>query len=205
MKTSGISCEPRTWTKLAPVVAFLTAMAIDACQLIPAAHLVRSAHAEGSEPLSEPAERGRHFSERDIRGPYGFFFQGFVTLTLPGDSTLSVPVSAVGQLVADGMGGLPEGSRTLNFGGVVLEQEAEGSYQVRPDGTGTATIEVTIVDQIGTPPPGLDIPSTTIETFSFVLTNRAAGIPFIGRHIVAADSGEPVGALTIRGEAHRQR
>ena len=186
------------------MVAFLTAMAIDARQLIPDAHLVRSAQAEDGESLSEPAERERSFSERDVRGPYGFFFQGFVDLTLPGDSTLSVPVSAVGQLVADGMGGLPEGTRTLNFGGVILEQEAEGSYEVHPDGTGTATIEVTIVDQIGTPPPGLDIPSMTIETFSFVLTNRAAGIPFIGRNIVAADSQEPVGAVILRGEAHRQ-
>lgn len=204
MKTTGISCGCRTWPKLAVAVAFFTAMTVGAAPLIPAAHLVRSAHAESSGPLSDLLERGRPFSERDIRGPYGFFFQGFVSVTLPGDSTLPVPVSAVGHLVADGRGGLPEGSRTLNFGGIVLEQEAEGSYEVRPDGTGTATIEVTIVDQIGTL-PGLDFPSTTIETFSFVLTNRAGGIPFIGRHIVAADSQEPVGAITIRGEAHRQR
>ncbi len=93
----------------------------------------------------------------------------------------------------------------MNFGGVVLEQDSEGSYEVRPDGTGTATIEVTTVDQIGEPPPGFDLPSATIETFSFVLTNRAGGIPFIGRNILEADSEEPVGAVTIRGEAHRQR
>lgn len=201
MERTRISYRSRTWTRLAAAVALLTAMTLGASQLIPAAHLVRSAHAQSTEPLSEPAARGRSFSERDIRGPYGFFFQGFVTFTLD-DSTLPVPVSAVGHLVADGRGGLPEGSRTLNLGGVVVEQDAEGSYEVRPDGTGIATIEVTID---GTPPSGEDLPSTTIETFSFVLTNRAGGIPFIGRQIVAADSGEPVGAVTIRGEAHRQR
>ncbi len=205
MKMAGISCGFRSWPKLAVAVAFFTAMMLDASQLTPAAHLVRSAHAEHGGRLSEPIERGRPFSERDIRGPHGFFFQGFVTVTLPDGSALPVPVSAVGNLVADGRGGLPEGSRTLNFGGVVLEQDSEGSYEVRPDGTGTATIEVTTVDQIGEPPPGFDLPSTTIETFSFVLTNRAGGIPFIGRNIVEADSKEPVGAVTIRGEAHRQR
>lgn len=205
MKTNGFGCDPRTSSKLASAVALLAAMTVGASQLTPAVHLVRSARAESGESLPEAAERGRRFSESDIRGPYGFFFQGFVTVTLPDDSTLPVPVSAVGQLVADGMGGLPEGSRTLNFGGIVLEQVAEGSYEVRPDGTGIATTEVTTVDQTGALPPGLTLPATTLETFSFVLTNRAGGIPFIGRNIVDADSLEPVGAVTIRGEAHRQR
>jgi hypothetical protein len=205
MKTNGIGCDPRTWSRLASAVALLAATTVGASQLTPAAHLVRSAHAESGEGLSEAAERGRRFSESDIRGSYGFFFQGFLTVQLSDDTILPVPVSAVGRLVADGRGGLPEGSRTVNLGGIVLEQVAEGSYEVRPDGTGIATTEVTIVDQTGTLPSGLTLPPTTLETFSFVLTNQAGGIPFIGRDIVDADSLEPVGAVTIRGEAHRQR
>lgn len=207
MKVTGIGSGSgrRGWSRLAAVVAFLTALAITYSGPAFAPDVLRGAHAEEREGDFERGFGNRRFSERDIRGPYGFFFQGFVTVALPDASSLPVPVSAVGHLVADGRGQLPEGSRTLNFGGIVLEQEAEGSYEVRPDGTGTATIEVTIPDQTGAPPTGLELPMTTIETFSFVITNRAAGIPFIGRSILNAESGEPVGAVTIRGEAHRQR
>jgi hypothetical protein len=64
------------------------------------------------------------FSNADIRGPYGFAFDGFVTLTLPNGSPISVPVSAVGQLTLDGAGEAT-GTRTLNLGGfMVLEQES---------------------------------------------------------------------------------
>ena len=94
MKTTGTDCGSRSWPKLAVAVAFFTAMMLDAYQLIPAAHLLRSAHAENAGRFTEALERGRPFSERDIRGPYGFFFQGFVTVALPDGSTLPVPVSA---------------------------------------------------------------------------------------------------------------
>lgn len=203
MKRTEIGSGRRTWSTLAAVAAFLAALSVTSSEPAFLPTLLRGAHAEGNDPFFARDFRNRPFSERDIRGPYGFFFQGFVTVTTPDDSSLPVPVSAVGHLVADGRGQLPTGSRTLNFGGIVLEQEAQGSYEVRPDGTGTARIEVTVLE--GMPPPALELPMTTTETFSFVITNRAAGIPFIGRSILNADSGESVGAVTIRGEAHRQR
>ena len=40
-------------------------------------------------------QKQKEFSERDLRGPYGFSFDGFVTMDLPG-GPLVLPVSAVG-------------------------------------------------------------------------------------------------------------
>lgn len=153
---------------------------------------------------AEEVRNGRVFSERDVRGPYGFSFQGFLTLTLSDGSSLPVPVSAVGRLVADGRGGI-EAARTLSLGGLVLEQDGVGVYEVQPDGTGSARFDIVVVDQTGTPPPGVELPNATVESFAFVLTNFAGGIRFIGTGVLDAASHEPIGAVAIRGEAHAQR
>src|SRR5439155_2690363 len=50
------------------------------------------------------------FSERDIKGPYGFAFDGFVGA--PGTTTgNSTPVASVGRFTADGRGHLEDGVR----------------------------------------------------------------------------------------------
>lgn len=152
----------------------------------------------------EEDERGE-FSNSDLRGPYGFSFDGFVTLTLEDGSPLTIPVTAVGRLVADGEGGAPEGSRTLNFGGlVILEQVASGTYQVNPDGTGTFQVEVTTVNVIGTPPPGVVLPPSTLETFSFVLNQPENEAQFIGTGVFDPATGTPLLAPSLRGVARRQ-
>ena len=144
------------------------------------------------------------FSNADIRGPYGFSFDGFVTLTLPNGSPISVPVSAVGQLTLDGAGEAT-GTRTLNLGGfVVLEQESSGTYAVQPNGTVTSAFEVRTVKAMGSPPPGVDLPATTLETFSAVINQPLEEIQFIATGILNPETQAPLAAVTARGVARRQ-
>jgi hypothetical protein len=98
---------------------------------------------------------GKKFSEADIKGPYGFAFDGTVGV---------VPVSSVGQFTADGSGNLT-GSRVLNAGGGSVPQTFTCTYTVNDDGTGHASCVVT---------PGGP------ESFDFVLVDKGKEAYFIG-------------------------
>jgi hypothetical protein len=145
----------------------------------------------------------KKFSEKDLNGPTGVSLDGTVTMMINGTS-VAVSVSAVGLVNWDGNGGAPSASRTFNFGGsVILKQTAEGTYQVNPDGTGTARFVVTTQEAIGSPPPGVQLPGVAIETFSFVLLGQNE-LLFIGTGMLDKDTGQPLAAVTARGELHSQ-
>ena len=106
--------------------------------------------------------RGRVFTDSDVRGAYAFSFQG--TIIEVG------PIAATGVLVADGKGNITKGIRTLNVNGFPAQQTFTCSYSVNPDGTGSA------VCPVDTPLPGAPL----VETFDFVLEERARGFRFVG-------------------------
>ncbi len=144
------------------------------------------------------------YSEKDLNGPTSFSLDGTVSLSINGNS-VAIPVSASGQVNWDGKGKAPSATRTFNFGGaVILQQVAVGEYQVNPDGTGTAKFEVTTVGFTGSLPPGVELPGVSIETFAFVL-NDENELQFIGTGYFDKASGQPLAAVTARGELHRQR
>jgi len=159
---------------------------------------VNSARADtAKEELSMSGTK--KYTNKDLNGPTGFSFDGTVTLMING-TNVAVPVSAVGQVNWDGDGRAPSASRTFNFGGaVILKQTAEGEYQINPDGTGTARFVVTTQEVIGTPPPGVGLPGKAIETFSFVLTQPANELQFIGTGLLDIDTGQPLAAVTVHG------
>jgi hypothetical protein len=74
----------------------------------------------------------------------------------------------------------------------------------KPDGTGTARYEVTTLEVIGSPPPGVQLPPVAVETFTFVL-NQHNELQFIGTGLLDKDTGQPLAAVTVRGELHDQR
>ena len=165
---------------------------------------VNSARAETAKEESSMSEN-KQYTEKDLYGPTGFSFDGTVTLSINGAS-VAVPVSAVGQVNWDGKGNAPSATRTFNFGGaVILKQIAKGEYQVNPDGTGTARFEVTTQEVIGSLPPGVQLPATAVETFSFVLTQPDNELQFIGTGLLDKDTGQPLAAVTVRGVLRGQR
>ena len=139
---------------------------------------------------------GKGFSERDVKGEYGVAFDG--TLTPVGENTGPQPVASVGQLNADGKGNA-DFVRTLNIGGLILEQTGIGTYTVEPNGIGTAEFDVTLVFPEGAFP-------NTIETFRFVVINNKK-ILFIGLTIerIEGNMTFPVGNGAIRGVARKQK
>lgn len=146
----------------------------------------------------------RQYSEKDLKGPTGFSFDGTVTLAINGAS-VAVPVSAIGQVNWDGKGKATSAVRTFNFGGaVILQQVAEGEYQVNPDGTGTARFVVTTQGVTGSVPPGVNLPPVAVETFSFVLTEPGSELHFIGTSLMDLDNN-PLAAVTVRGVLRSQR
>ena len=145
----------------------------------------------------------KKYSKKDLRGPTAFSFDGSVTLSING-ANMAVPVSAIGQVNWDGNGNAPTATRIFNFGGaVILTQSAVGEYQVNPDGTGTARFEVTTVEVTGSLPPGVQLPGVAVETFTFVLS-QSNELQFIGTGLLDKDTGQPLAAVTVRGELHSQ-
>lgn len=112
------------------------------------------------------AQSSGHFSNIDLRGNYGFAFDG----SLLSDSG-PVPLAAVGQVRFSGGGTATDAVRTVDLGGTILHQTASGTYNVNPDGTGSAQFTVVTLD-----PPG--IPDST-ETFEFVLDGHGNVMQFI--------------------------
>jgi hypothetical protein len=127
------------------------------------------------------------FSERDIKGPYGFAFDGFVG-GAPGAPTGStLPVASVGRFTADGHGNLEGGKRTLVLGGNAVHQDFTCTYTVNGDGTGHADCTVTAPND---------------EHFDFVIVNKGEEAYFTA---VPSTTGEGAGTTTIRGLVKRQR
>ena len=124
-----------------------------------------------------------NFSAHDIKGPYGFAFDGFVgtTATSPG-----APVAATGRFTADGNGKIEDGTRTLVIGGTALRQTFTCTYSVNDDGTGHADCIVT-----GAPD----------EHFDFVIVSKGDEAYFTA--VPATVPG--AGTTTIRGLAKSQR
>jgi len=121
------------------------------------------------------------FSERDVQGPYGFAFDGFMGTT--------TPIASVGRFTSDGRGNLEDGVRTLVVGGgIALQQTFNCTYSVNGDGTGHA-------DCVITPQTPSD------EHFDFVVVSKGDEAYFTA--VPATVPG--AGTTTIRGQAKRQR
>jgi hypothetical protein len=115
-----------------------------------------------SAGVADQALADRSFSERDVRGPYSFSFEGEI---------VSVgPVAAVGRFDADGRGNITNAVRTLAVNGVTTSQTFHCTITVNPDGTGSA--ECPLDD------PLPDFPAT--ETFDFVLEQHARAFRLLG-------------------------
>lgn len=91
-----------------------------------------TASAASVPPRPTPTATPGSFSNRDLRGRYAFYLQGDI---LSGQA--QGPLAAVGIFVADGNGDIPFATRTLNAGGMVVQDDqATGTYSVDPDGLG---------------------------------------------------------------------
>lgn len=99
------------------------------------------------------------FTNADVRGPYGFSFDGAIVGV--------GPVAAVGFFVADGNGNLTDGVRTLSVNASVLHQTFTCTYTVHSNGTGSVVCSI-ITGGTGT------------ERFAFVLIDKRREAPFIG-------------------------
>jgi len=117
------------------------------------------------------ADKG--FSVKDVRGNYGFSFQGQIVDV--------GPVGAVGRMTADGEGNVTDAVRTISINGVPVTQTFTCSITVDPDGTGSA------VCPLDEPLPG----TPAVETFDFVLEDKARAFRIVGTTpgIVVVGSG----------------
>lgn len=112
------------------------------------------------------SQAGRPITEKDLRGSYGFSWDGQLLA-----GPFVGPVAAVGIITADGRGNITA-VRTLNVTGtLVLQQTGDGTYQVNPDGSGTAEFTITTVS-----PPGFP---DNQETFAFAYNRRQDNVPFL--------------------------
>jgi hypothetical protein len=146
----------------------------------------------------------KQYTNRDLQGPYGFSFDGSITLALPDGSHQAVPIAALGRVDFDGQG-KTTAVRTLNFGGqVVLEQTAQGEYSVNPDGTARARFEVVTEKVIGSLPPGVELPPKNVETFAAVLSGNGRENHVLGTGFLHPETEEPLAAVVARGTFNRQ-
>ncbi len=102
------------------------------------------------------------FSERDVRGAYAFSFDGEIVGV--------GPVAATGMMRSDGRGNIPDAVRTISVNGVPLTETFTCTLTVNPNGTGTA------VCPLDSPAPGFP----PVETFDFVLEDKARAFRFVG-------------------------
>ena len=102
------------------------------------------------------------FTERDVRGAYGFSFHGEI---------IGVgPIAASGRMFADGNGNIPEAVRTISINGVPQTETFSCTISVGGDGTGSA------VCPLDNPAPGFP----PVETFDFVLEDKGRSFRFVG-------------------------
>jgi hypothetical protein len=111
-------------------------------------------------------DQGRDFSNASIRGSYGFSFSGHILVPVPGQTTpMHILVTAVGRFVSEGNGNITNGFRTISIDGTSVTQTFTCTYEVLPDGTGTASCPV--------------VETATTETFSFVVTTQTRELNFL--------------------------
>jgi hypothetical protein len=87
--------------------------------------------------LAAPAWADQGFTNRDFRGDYAFHLDG--VLTSLGTPVVAAYDAAVGRLTADGAGNIIQGTRSLSANGTIIDETFTCTYNVNPNGTGTAT------------------------------------------------------------------
>jgi hypothetical protein len=117
-------------------------------------------HAATDDAL-EIVNKGRNFTEADVRGAYAFSFQGTVIQL--------GPFAAAGIVVSDGKGNIINAVRTLNINGTAVQQTFTCIYSVNPNGTGSADCT------LANPLPGAPI----VETFDFALEDAGRAFRLI--------------------------
>lgn len=136
------------------------------------------------------------FSLKNLQGEYGFAFDGVLINFNDGTRT---PTSAVGQFEIDREGRVFQLVRTLNIGGQVLQQKAQGRVSLNSNGTGVATFNVGTISSNGSVTP------TSTEHFSFVVSEDRRILQFIGTEI-RGPNGEDIGlGIVNRGTGRRQK
>ena len=84
--------------------------------------------------LTAPAWAVEGFSNRDFKGDYAFHLNGVLTSS----GTSVVYDAAVGRFRADGAGNISQGTRSLSANGAIIDETFTCTYNVNPDGRGTA-------------------------------------------------------------------
>ena len=92
--------------------------------------------------LTAPAWADEGFSKRDFKGDYAFHLDGVLT-------SLGMPVvtaydAAVGRFTADGAGNITQGTRSVNANGKNFQQTFTCTYDINPDGTGSANCNFSV-------------------------------------------------------------
>jgi len=87
--------------------------------------------------FTAPAWADEGFTNRDFKGDYAFHLDG--VLTSSGSSAVTAYDAAVGHLTADGAGNIIQGTRSLSANGTIIDETFTCTYNVNPNGTGTAT------------------------------------------------------------------
>jgi hypothetical protein len=88
--------------------------------------------------LTAPAWADEGFNNRDFRGDYAFHLDG-VLISSSGTSAVTAYDAAVGRLTPDGAGNITQGTRSLSANGRIIDETFTCTYNVNPNGTGTAT------------------------------------------------------------------
>src|SRR6516162_4325059 len=86
--------------------------------------------------LTAPAWADEGFTKRDFKGDYAFHLDG--VLTSPGAPVVTAYDAAVGRFTADGAGHITQGTRSVNANGKNFEETFTCTYDINPDGTGSA-------------------------------------------------------------------
>jgi hypothetical protein len=130
---------------------------------------------------SSEADNDDRFTERSLRGSWGFSAAGFLAVRATGSHT---PASAVGLLTFDGRGECTDEAKLNSAGTVVSLTSITCTYTVNPDGTGT--IQTTFA------PAGA-------FTTDFVIIEEKGEF-----HFIVSDVAQP-GTTVASGVARRQR
>ena len=101
-----------------------------------------------SQTFAEDDGGGKKYTESDVKGRYGFSFSGEI---------IGVgPIAAVGYIVADGKGNIPEAERTMVVLGAATTQKFSCTYTMQPSGMGHSDCMIDDAPA-GTPPEAFDV------------------------------------------------
>ena len=103
----------------------------------------------------------KSFTIGDVKGSYGFSFQGEVIGV--------AAVAATGMMDADGKGNITDAVRTITVGGMPVTETFTCTLTVNPNGTGSA------VCPLDAPAPGFP----PVETFDFVMEENGKAFRFV--------------------------